>query len=110
MTTTTFDEFVRHLIRLGPTYYGSNEAQAREIADEWLTVFSADSACDWLAEGFWCPYTAHQLSEAGYRPGQLRKLADEHQAEDPDAYDLVYRLCNNDADMTTIEDLLKAEA
>ena len=86
-------EIFDSLKHYGPTFYGSNDEQAMDIAKEWAEDFTAAEADSWMSAGFWCPSTAASVRDMDIEPDQVAALCNDiitgHQ-------DPVYSMCNGD--------------
>jgi hypothetical protein len=66
-----------------------------EMAQEWIdNEFDASSVEAWASNGFWCPEKAAIFRDAGHSPDLV---VDAVGSVDYDG-DLIYDICNNDAD------------
>lgn len=81
------------IISRGPMFSGGTDQTAKQIAEEWSDVFTAEEASAWMDVGFWCPSTAGTARDLGISPRDVKRLCNDNITgfDDP-----VYSMCNND--------------
>ena len=93
---TKITEILATLHGHGPSFYGSDDEQAMDIAKEWAEEFTVAEAGTWMSVGFWCPSTAASVRDLGIRPEQVATLC-ENITGDP-----IYSMCNGDLNINAL--------
>lgn len=98
---STYETIEGVLLAAGEVFHGD---RAAEIAEEWADHdFDADQVEKWVEANCWCPITASQLRDAGFRPG-----VDELEYKPGEEKDLgygidpMYALCNSDTNIDKV--------